>query len=102
MQIAFFVAFVAVNILFFIIALRILGASKKNTSLPRIESRATVISKRSVRASGNSPRIYFMTFRFSTGDICEYKINEDAYSYFTEGDEGKITVRGTEFISFVI
>ena len=43
-----------------------------------------------------------MTFEFKTGDRSEYRVSDDAYLYFAEGDEGTVTVRGTEFISFVI
>ena len=47
-------------------------------------------------------KAYFITFEFKTGDRAEYRVPSDAYLYFAEGDEGTITVRGTEFISFVI
>ena len=45
---------------------------------------------------------FFMTFEFKTGDRAEYRVSSDAYLYFAEGDEGTLTVKGTEFISFVI
>ena len=43
-----------------------------------------------------------MTFEFKTGDRAEYRVSSDAYLYFAEGDEGTLTMKGTEFISFVI
>ena len=82
-----------------------MGNYKSNSKLPRISAHAKVVSRRTfsgTKADSVGPRRYFMTFEYDTGDRAEYQVSEDAYSYFDAGDEGTITVRGTEFISFVI
>lgn len=101
-NIVFFVLFAAVNVFIIVTVMRVYGVSKKNLSLPKIESDAEIVSKRSVGSPKDSFATYFITFRFSTGDTFEYPVSEDCYSYFAEGDRGKITVQGTKFISFVI
>ena len=80
---------------------RAVGCAKKNFSLPRISAPAKVVSKRRYAVSEKT-KTYFITFEYKTGDRAEYRVSSDAYMYFAEGDEGTITVRGTEFISFVI
>lgn len=93
--------FAAVIIIMMITVSRAVGSSRKNYSLPRISAPARVVSKRSYAASEKA-KAYFITFEYQTGDRAEYRVSSDAYLYFAEGDEGTITVRGTEFISFII
>lgn len=96
----FFIGFIVVTV----IILRAAGMSKKNVTLPRIETSAKIIGRRTaVMPSSDMHRnMYFITFEMSTGDRAEYRVTEDTYGYFVEGDEGTLTVRGTEFISFRI
>ena len=73
----------------------------KNTKLPRITTDAEVIAHRRI----NNPKggtQYFLTFKFESGDEYEYSVPSDAYSYFVDGDRGKLTIRGTEYVSFRI
>lgn len=96
-----FSAFAVLLIIMAVTVSRAAGFSKKNVSLPRISAPAKVVSKRTFSMSKDG-KAYFMTFEFKTGDRAEYRVSDDAYLYFAEGDEGTVTVRGTEFISFVI
>ena len=96
-----FVSFAVVSGIMMITVSRAVGGAKKNFSLPRISAPAKVVSKRRYAVSEKT-KTYFITFEYKTGDRAEYRVSSDAYMYFAEGDEGTITVRGTEFISFVI
>lgn len=96
-----FSAFAVLMIVMAVTVSRAAGFSKKNLTMPRISAPAKVVSKR-VFSMSKDGKTYFMTFEFKTGDRAEYRVSGDAYLYFTEGDEGTVTVRGTEFISFVI
>ena len=101
----FFAVFALMLVFMGITVVRTMGNYKNNSKLPRISAHAKVVSRRTVsNISSDSvgPRRYFMTFEYDTGDRAEYAVSEDVYSYFDAGDEGTITVRGTEFISFVI
>ena len=103
--IMFFAIFATVLVFMGIMFARATGNYKNNMKLPRISAHAKVVSRRTFSepvANGAGRRKYFMTFEYDTGDRAEYAVSEDAYSYFDVGDEGTITVRGTEFISFVI
>ena len=94
-----FVSFAVVIVIMMITVSRAVGGAKKNFSLPRISAPAKVVSKRRYAVSEKT-KTYFITFEYKTGDRAEYRVSSDAYMYFA--DEGTITVRGTEFISFVI
>ncbi len=96
-----FVCFAAAIVIMTITVARAVGGSKKSFSLPRISAPARVVSKRSCAVSEKT-KMYFITFEYKTGDRAEYRVSSDAYLYFAEGDEGTITVRGAEFISFVV
>ena len=103
--ILFFAVFAIMLVFMGITIFRVTGTMKTNKTLPRISAHAKVVSRRtlgSVSSYTAGPRRYFMTFEYDTGDRAEYAVSEDVYSYFDAGDEGTITVRGTEFISFVI
>lgn len=99
-----FVLFAVAFIVITVFILRAIGLSKKNTAFPRIETSAKIIGRRTaiMPSSDMHRNMYFITFEFSTGDRAEYRVTEDTYGYFVEGDEGTLTIRGTEFISFRI
>ena len=101
----FFAVFALMLVVMGITVARVMGNYKNNSKLPRISAHAKVVSRRTFSNTSSDsvgPRRYFMTFEYDTGDRAEYAVSEDVYSYFDAGDEGTITVRGTEFISFVI
>lgn len=96
-----FSAFAVIIIIMMATVSRAAGFGRKNIALPRISAPAKVVSRRTFSMSKDG-KAYFITFEFKTGDRAEYRVSGDTYLYFAEGDEGTITVRGTEFISFVI
>ena len=96
-----FSSFAVLIIIMAVTISRAAGFSQKNMSLPRISAPAKLVSKRTISMSKDG-KSFFMTFEFKTGDRAEYRVSSDAYLYFAEGDEGTLTVKGTEFISFVI
>lgn len=75
--------------------------AKVNSKLPRITALAEVVAHRKMQNT-RGPIYYYITFRFESGDEYEYSVTSDAYSYFVIGDKGKLTTRGSEYISFEI
>lgn len=75
--------------------------AKLNSRLPRITALAEVVAHRKMQ-NPKGPVYYYLTFRFESGDEYEYSVTSDAYSYFVVGDKGKLTTRGSEYISFEI
>ena len=43
---------------------------------------------------------YYVTFEVESGDRMEFRVPLDVYTGITEGEYGKVTFRGTEFLSF--
>lgn len=83
---------------------RTLKTAKQNSKMPRIRAHCMIVSHR--KSETVTPRnrykstLYYLTVEYDTRDQCEYLVSSDTYSFFVDGDEGMITVRGSEFISF--
>lgn len=43
---------------------------------------------------------YYVTFQFESGDRMEFQVYGFEYGMLAEGDEGKLTFRGTRYLSF--
>ena len=43
---------------------------------------------------------YYVTFQFESGDRMEFQVYGSEYGMLAEGDEGKLTFRGTRYLSF--
>lgn len=43
---------------------------------------------------------YYVTFQFESGDRMEFQVYGSEYGMLAEGDEGKLTFRGTRDLSF--
>ena len=43
---------------------------------------------------------YYVTFQFESGDRLEFQVYGSEYGMLAEGDEGKLTFRGTRYLSF--
>ena len=75
--------------------------AKINDKMPRITTDAIVVCHRK-ETSSKRPTLYYLTFKFESGDEYEYLVPSDAYSYYVDGDNGKLTIQGTRYISFRI
>ena len=89
---------------------------RKNNASPRLTVPATVVAKRmnvSRHHTANagdmtgahgytstSATTYYVTFQFESGDRMEFQVYGSEYGMLAEGDEGKLTFRGTRYLSF--
>ena len=100
----FAVFFVIVLGLILMVFLRAIFHSVKNKRSPMLTVPACVVCKRQNTwgGSGNSSAhtSYYATFEVESGDRMELEVDGDQIGYLAEGYSGKLTFRGTEFISF--
>lgn len=104
----FFLMFAAVFGLAFYNIVTEISRKRKNVNSPRISVGARVVAKRMQVHGGSHTNNhhhrgytkYFATFEFESGDRLELGVLDTEYGLLVEGDEGKLTFRGTEFLSF--
>ena len=100
----FSVFFVIVFGLILTVFLRAIFHGIKNKRSPVLTVSACVVSKRQHTwgGSGNSSAhtSYYATFEVESGDRMELQVDSDKIGYLAEGDYGKLTFQGTEFVSF--
>ena len=96
--------FLLVAVGFGMIFSQIISTGKANKKAPRLQVRAKVLAKRTrisgSRDSGHVRNICYATFEVDGGDRLEFHIPWTEYGLLIEGDQGILTFRGTEFISF--
>ena len=106
--IIFFLMFFAVFGLVFYNIIKEMVRNTKNKNSPRISVNAKVVAKRMQVHGGthtsNHHSVgytkYFATFQFESGDRLELGVYDTEYGLLVEGDEGVLTFRGTEYLSF--
>ncbi|MBP3387749.1 MAG: DUF2500 domain-containing protein [Clostridia bacterium] len=104
----FFLMFFAVFGLVFYNIISEISRKQKNRNSPRISVNAKVVAKRMQVHGGTHTANhhhhgytkYFATFEFESGDRLELSVYDTDYGMLVEGDEGSLTFRGTEFLSF--
>ncbi|MFI7588548.1 DUF2500 domain-containing protein [Spongisporangium articulatum] len=73
---------------------------RNNRSSP-VTSPATLVAK---HQEGSDPRplgtLYYLTFRFDSGDEVETLVAESVWRRLTVGDRGRLTLRGTRYWAF--
>lgn len=88
----------------------------KNNHCSRITAPAVIVAKRTnvirhnhVNAGDttgahefhtDTHTTYYVTFQFESGDRMEFQVYGSEYGMLAEGDEGKLTFRGTRYLSF--
>ena len=99
MSIISFVIFaLAIGVMIFIFS-RILKGSRDNQKAPELSVHATVVSKR--LHVMNDISSFYVTFQVDSGDRMELHVMGADYAMMAEGDCGKLSFKGTEFIDFV-
>lgn len=73
---------------------------RKNDAAPRINSAATVVTKRTKVWGDHSRTDYYATFQFASGDRLELEVPDHQFGYLVEGDKGELTFQGTRFLDF--
>ena len=99
-QVLFFGVF-ALGVAVFIATLVRAGKrSYRNSRSPRITSEATVVTKRTHVWGDHSHTNYYTTFQFASGDRMELEVPHNEFGDLVEGDKGKLTFQGTQFLNF--
>lgn len=109
-ELIFGVMFVLVIGMFIAVAVRGLGAWRKNNHSPRLTVDAVVTSKRMdvhshMRAgegmhAAHSSTWYYVTFEVESGDRMELSVDGAEYGMLAEGDQGKLSFQGTRYLGF--
>ncbi|WP_434750890.1 DUF2500 domain-containing protein [Paenibacillus amylolyticus] len=68
----------------------------------RITSRRVKMSQPPSDSGSTTPvrTLYYVTFEVESGDRLEFKVNGEEYSMCAEGDEGRLSFKGTRYIGF--
>ena len=74
--------------------------NRQNNNSPRITSETTVVTKRTHVWGDHSHTNYYTTFQFASGDRMELEVPHNEFGYLVEGDKGKLTFQGTQFLNF--
>lgn len=66
----------------------------------RITSRRVKVSQSDSSSAGAAQSLYYVTFEVESGDRLEFKVNGEEYGMCAEGDEGRLSFKGTRYIGF--
>ncbi|UPK46967.1 MULTISPECIES: DUF2500 domain-containing protein [Paenibacillus] len=66
----------------------------------RITSRRMQMSQSHSEPGSTARTIYYITFEVESGDRLEFKVNGDEYGLCAEGDEGRLSFKGTRYVGF--
>lgn len=72
----------------------------RNNRQPKLQVRATVVTKRTSNHTKATDRHYFVTFQVESGDRIEFWVTSFQYSELKQDDCGILTFQGTRFIGF--
>lgn len=85
--------------------------SAHNDTLPVLATSATLISKRKdviAQPPGINPKnqiapstMFFASFRLPEGQTVEVQVDNLQFAGLTEGEQGRLTYRGTRFLGFI-
>ncbi len=109
-MVLFFLAFFAI---LFVIIFKAVTTWSHNNRSPLLTVNVTVVAKRDqmdVRGghvgsdahmySAHSYHRYYVTFQVESGDRLELEVPGNEFGYIIEGDKGKLSFKGTRFVSF--
>lgn len=72
-------------------------------SAPELTTAAAVVTKREQHGSSiyhPASSQYFVTFQFPSKDRMEFQVSSENFGMLVEGDVGRLTFRGTQYIRF--
>ena len=84
----------------FIIISGIVKSRKTSKHAPQLSVTARVVSRRSDTWGDHATTSYYATFEVESGDRIELSLSGTDYGMLAEGDNGTLTFKGTDFISF--
>jgi hypothetical protein len=58
------------------------------------------ISQSQAEPGSSARTLYYITFEVESGDRLEFKVNGEEYGLCSEGDEGRLSFKGTRYIGF--
>lgn len=83
---------------------RSLAEWQSNNQAECLEKQACLVTKRQQVSGGghdtHATTTYYATFEFADKSRLELKVKGQVYGQLAEGDQGKLTYRGTRFIDF--
>lgn len=74
--------------------------SREVKTAPQLTVPARVVTKRTEVWGDRACTHYHVTFEFESGDRSEFTVTGEQYGMLAEGDAGRLTFKGPEFISF--
>lgn len=105
--------FVAVFVIFIVIAVKGISQWNKNNNSPRLTVPATVVAKRTNVSHHHNHNhtgtgmhhtststSYYVTFQVESGDRMELHMAGREFGLLVEGDRGLLTFQGTRYLSF--
>ena len=101
--ILFMIVFGIIIVMFVVTAVRGVSQWNKNNHSPRLTVNAAVVAKRELHSSSlQSPALsqYYVTFQFPSRDRMEFPVPARDYGLLAEGDVGRLTFRGEQYIRF--
>ncbi len=106
-EVIFFLMFFLVFGIFIVNIIRGIAEWGNNNASPVLTVEAKVVTKRDHRTRhhhGNRhthmSSTYYVTFEVESGDRMELRVDGAEYGMLAEGDFGKLTFRGTRYLSF--
>ncbi len=96
--------FVIVFVMFGISFVQMAKQHHHNQNSPELTVSAGLVSKREHTVHHHdsiSHTYYYLTFEVESGDRIELQVEGETYGLLVEGDVGRLTFKGTEFIDFV-
>ncbi|MBQ8005488.1 MAG: DUF2500 domain-containing protein [Clostridia bacterium] len=106
-EVIFFLMFFLFFAFFIIQMIRGIAEWGKNNDSPELTVSAKVVTKRSHRSHHHhsnghhhTSSTYYVTFEFESGDRMELRVSGSEYGMIAEGDMGRLTFKGTRYLSF--
>lgn len=97
MAVLFVIAFVTVIV--YIIRTGV-KHSKAVKNAPQLTVPARVATKRTDVWGDHAHTSYYATFEFESGDRTEFSLTGEQFGMLAEGDSGRLTFKGPQFLSF--
>ncbi|MCG7379663.1 MULTISPECIES: DUF2500 domain-containing protein [Paenibacillus] len=66
----------------------------------RITGRRMQVSQSHAESGSSARTLYYVTFEVESGDRLEFKVRGEEYGLCSEGDEGRLSFKGTRYVGF--
>lgn len=66
----------------------------------RITGRRMQVQQSHAEPGSSARTLYYVTFEVESGDRMEFKVSGEEYGLCSEGDEGRLSFKGTRYVGF--